>query len=506
MQDAVACHVNRANRFRRMPLAAALISFAVVVALVPAVARAASPPSGVDVFVGYADTLHANPANFPTPWAGSPNVTFDGCPDGVNCDFDTSAVRVVNNTPVAHTFSVALKFDTCAINIWSSHTIQPGGELIVAQQNHNNAPGCDPQDGEADGSDIGLNSTNVQGTCTQSGLIPEVDLTVDGTAFNEADTGQVLNTGGVDKAACGGGPILNESEQWTLLGTQPCSSAVLSLAPASQSHVLGATATVQASLTNSCGQPLQNVAVNFAVTSGPNAGVTGTGTTNSSGLASFSYTSSTPGTDTLVASITNPAGTLTSNSVQVIWLSPIMTGRAYGLSASVNALLLGLNIPPIPDTGYISTTSTTSTTPPCVINLTGIVSAGVLCASNQTDAVSLSSTSTATAATVTVGIPGVPVIKVVAAKSTSTTTCAGSTGSTTIVGLTVGGIVVNVNNLHPNTGINIGLVGLVLNEQTPVPGGLTVNAVHITVNALVVNANIVISSATSDIHNCPPTS
>lgn len=489
-----------------MPVAAALIAFAVVVALVPAVGRAASPPSGVNVYVGYADTLHASPTNFPTPWAGSPNVTFDGCQLGDLCDFDTSAVRVVNNTPVAHTFSVALKFDTCAISIWSSHVIQPGGELIVAQQNHNNAPGCDPQDGEADGSDIGAGSSNIQGTCVQSGVIPEVDLTVDGTPFNQMDTGQVLNTGGVDKAACGGGPVLNESEQWTLLGTQPCSSAVLSLAPPSQSHVLGDTATVQASLTNSCGQPLQNVAVTFAVTSGPNTGVTGTATTNSSGLASFSYTSSTAGTDTLVASTSNPAGTISSNGVQVIWLSPLMTGRAYGLSASVNVIVLGVTIPPTPDTGHISTTSTTTTSPPCVATVTGIVSATVLCASNHTDAAALSSTSTASLATVTVGIPGIPVIKVVAAKSTSTTTCAGSSGGTTIVSLTVGGVGVNVNNLMPNTGVNIGLVGLVLNEQKPVPGGLTVNAVHITVSALLVNADIVIASATSDIHNCPPTS
>src|SRR5215469_4927812 len=39
----------------------------------------AKAAGSVDVFVGYADSLRANPTNFPTPWAGSPGITFEGC-------------------------------------------------------------------------------------------------------------------------------------------------------------------------------------------------------------------------------------------------------------------------------------------------------------------------------------------------------------------------------------------------------------------------------------------
>lgn len=34
---------------------------------------------GVQVFVGYADSLRPNIVNFPTPWEGSPGVIYEGC-------------------------------------------------------------------------------------------------------------------------------------------------------------------------------------------------------------------------------------------------------------------------------------------------------------------------------------------------------------------------------------------------------------------------------------------
>jgi hypothetical protein len=47
-----------------------------------------------------------------------------------------------------------------------------------------------------DSSDIGPGGTSWAGNCSQSGVIPEVDVTVDGTTSVFNDTGQVLNTGG----------------------------------------------------------------------------------------------------------------------------------------------------------------------------------------------------------------------------------------------------------------------------------------------------------------------
>jgi hypothetical protein len=59
----------------------------------------------------------------------------------------------------------------------------------------------------------------------------------------------------------------------------------------------------------------------------------------------------------------------------------------------------------------------------------------------------------------------------------------------------------------PNTGINVGVVSLVLNEQIPFStpdDGLTVNAVHLKVNTLgVAKVDVVIASSESDIGNCP---
>jgi hypothetical protein len=59
----------------------------------------------------------------------------------------------------------------------------------------------------------------------------------------------------------------------------------------------------------------------------------------------------------------------------------------------------------------------------------------------------------------------------------------------------------------PNTTINVGVVKLVLNEQVPFSTpdkGLTVNAVHATVNAAgVAKVDVIVASSKSDIGNCP---
>jgi hypothetical protein len=167
-----------------------------------------------------------------------------------------------------------------------------------------------------------------------------------------------------------------------------------------------------------------------------------------------------------------------------------LTGRAFGLSANVTLLGGGLiTVGPTPDTGEIVTTSSSTTTTPCVATLSGIVGAHVLCANVTTVGFPGKSTASASVADVGTAIAGVPTITIRAAKSTSTTTCAGSSGTTTIDYLAVGSTVVIAvpTQVAPNTTINVGVVKLVLNEQlsfsTP-DKGLTVNAVHATVNTV----------------------
>jgi hypothetical protein len=291
------------------------------------VAQPAQASGGVQVFVGYADNLRANPMHFPTPWNGSPNVTFEGCSSS-SCVFDGGAARVVNNSGGSVTVdSIVLHFSTCTYDIWPHNvTLAAGKEMIIAQTTSGGDNGCTPGNGHMDSSDIGKNGAPWAGNCTQSGVKPTVDVTIDGTTTSFTDSTQVLNTDGVDGALC---PPFNgnESTQWTPIGSQPCPGAVLSLAPPTQTHNVGDTATVTATFTCNAQQahPLQNASVTFDVT-GTNS-LSGHGTTDKNGHAAFSYSSVNVGTDTVNASVSNPAGTIPSkNTVQVIWVAPFAPG------------------------------------------------------------------------------------------------------------------------------------------------------------------------------------
>jgi hypothetical protein len=175
-----------------------------------------------------------------------------------------------------------------------------------------------------------------------------------------------------------------------------------------------------------------------------------------------------------------------------------LTGRAYGLAAG------GLvSISPTPDTGAIQTASAGTFAPPCVLSISGLISAGTLCAKLVTAVNPGSATATASVQDATIGVLGLPVIKVGLVQATSTTNCAGSSGDAVVTSISVGGVPVDVD-LHPgpNTTVSVLGVTLIFNEQTPVPGadqGLTVNAVHIKALGLL---DVVLGSSTSDIHNC----
>ena len=83
-----------------------------------------------------------------------------------------------------------------------------------------------------DTSDIGPNGSSYNGDCKLDGILPTVDVTVDGTPATYTDSGQVLNTGGVDRASCP--PGTNESTQWTLVGHATGTDSEFTLAPPSQ--------------------------------------------------------------------------------------------------------------------------------------------------------------------------------------------------------------------------------------------------------------------------------
>jgi hypothetical protein len=314
----------RANATRRLAIAAFLAILAVGSAV--AGAAPASASTGIGVFVGYADSLRADASSFPTPWAGSPSTQFQGCLPAA-CEYDAGAVRIVNNSGSAVTVNaVAVHVDTCTYSGWAPTALLSGSELIITQLATGTATGC-PGSGFMDTSDVGPGGSYYGGNCTPNGIQPTVDVTINGQTTTYTDAGQVLNTGGVDAATCPAGS--NESIQWTAIGHAPCRGSLLNLAPPTQTHGVGTTATVVATFANGCGQPLQFVSVQFAVLSGPNVGRTGSGVTDIQGQASFSYTGVATGTDTLHATITNFIGTITSNQVTVTWIMFAPGGGAF---------------------------------------------------------------------------------------------------------------------------------------------------------------------------------
>jgi hypothetical protein len=561
-------------------------------------AGAALADPGYNVYVGYADKLRSSATAFPTPFDAAPGILHFGDASS-NPNLDSGAVRIVNSSGVSETInSISVDVGTAHFALWPANILLPAGDQAVFDET-GGAQNFDTSDAPSI-------------TCTPDHLTPQVNVKVDGASTTYADTGQVLNTGGIDPANCGGG---NESRQWVSIGQPPCpTGATLSLTPPTQTESVGALATVTANF-SSCGTPLPGATVQFTIVSGPNAGAHADQTVGPSGNASFTYSSSLTGTDTVQAVVVNAAGTIFSNSVTVVWtkartslqttppppvpvggtigadsatlsggfrptgsivftlsapgdttcsnpifsrtvpvsgngsyssgavgqvttpgtyrwevaylgdvnnaaaLSPcgaeqtdvtpqVLTGRAFGLS-------LGglLKINPTPDTGSVSTTSSTTVAPPCVVSLpvgTAVV-AKVLCASVKTSSgFPADSQAFASTAGANVALSGLPKISIGVVQAFSSTSCAGSSGSTTIASLKIGSknVLPSPTPIKPNTTINVGILKVVLNQQIPIKGsekGLTVNAIHITSTSnLHPNLiNLIVASASSDIGNCP---
>lgn len=96
----------------------------------------------------------------------------------------------------------------------------------------------------------------------------------------------------------------------------PPAPGTLTLAPLAGTSLVGASASLTATVMDTTGAALPGAIVAFNVTSGPNAGLAGSGVSGANGQAQFSYIGKVgAGTDTIQASI----GTLLSNSVRQTW-------------------------------------------------------------------------------------------------------------------------------------------------------------------------------------------
>jgi hypothetical protein len=116
--------------------------------------------------------------------------------------------------------------------------------------------------------------------------------------------------------------------------------ASITLRPTFARGVTGSGHTVVAQVKVAQGNPQPGVAVGFKITEGPNAGTTGSATSNASGQASFTYTSSAAGLDEIVAEFTDGSGQRhTSNIVRQEWVTPSPIEKCNGLDDNGNGVV-----------------------------------------------------------------------------------------------------------------------------------------------------------------------
>lgn len=168
-------------------------------------------------------------------------------------------------------------------------------------------------------------------------------------------------------------------------------------------------------------------------------------------------------------------------------------GSAYGVKVSVTLLgAAAVNVGPLAasNTGGPTSASVAS------VNAAGLVTTGLV----TSEAVLNEETGEvhAQADIANVGINlGALDGTIGAVNATCDATQAGTTGSSTLANVNIPGVTVTANPA-PNTKISLlGLATITFNEQIQnADGSLTVNAVHITLNALVGQGDVVLASAT----------
>ena len=181
-----------------------------------------SANGGAQVFVytGYYDTHHpVNPKPKPDPWRGSANTVFVGQQDNQSGDppagaWDSSCLRIDNLTANALSVTVTVDIGTHHYALWGTPSIPAGNHLVLAQTAFENFDGSDTNPAGCYGCDP------AQCIPLYNSTIPVVHVTVGGVTTDYFDSGQILNTHGVDAAGCPylGGPLpqtrYDESEAW----------------------------------------------------------------------------------------------------------------------------------------------------------------------------------------------------------------------------------------------------------------------------------------------------
>jgi len=262
------------------------------------------------------------------------------------------------------------------------------------------------------------------------------------------------------------------------------------------------------------------------VGSGPPAVITGTLATLAAGGSAtittvFNVAPGTPAGTAIANTATTtsdtgdpvPGNNSGTGTVTTTGVANGFSGRAVGVDADVTVLGLATVSTTVSDTGPLPVGggSVSATLANANIGLGGTnLTAQVV--SSTTSGGGNSSQSQAGVNNLVATILGIPITAAVV-QANSSCTCGATpvcSGSTTIANLAIAGAAVTVTGAANQT-INIpgGLITVIINEQIVTPNSITVNAIHIIVNAPgVLVADIIIAQAYSDI-NCggtvPPT-
>ncbi len=179
-------------------------------------------------------------------------------------------------------------------------------------------------------------TNNVNGVYAMSNSIPTIaDCSISGNTsygvYNNSSSvtldaennwwGSADGPGGVGP---GSGDAVSANVDFTpwLSSFDSCLESIV-LSPASDTNFVGSLHTVTATVEDEAGDPIEGVVVFFYITSGPHAGLNGNDTTDSNGQATFTYTGTTDGTDTIEATFVDFHGrTITSHAVTKTWEYP----------------------------------------------------------------------------------------------------------------------------------------------------------------------------------------
>jgi 6-phosphogluconolactonase (cycloisomerase 2 family) len=172
------------------------------------------------------------------------------------------------------------------------------------------------------------NTPQIMGTTANGNFLYAANLTGQVSGFSVAANGALTPVPGSPFSVVGIGTL----QALTIYPAKSCTPANLTLTPSTSSNPVGTSHTVTATAQTSGGALLASLTVSFSVISGPNNGASGGGITDTSGQATFTYTSNgVAGTDQIRANI----GTLQSNTVTKTWTTNDTTPPFCAITAVI---------------------------------------------------------------------------------------------------------------------------------------------------------------------------